>query len=681
MLFFLESAIKKSVQNYSKNRKMSSVDGAVSLDHMYATNTAHEDIHSQNKQSVSSSVINTRKKNKFTTTERSNILSSEALPNIDVVNSKYNGEGHNNIPETMCKPSKSIEIEKDNELHSVGTYVVSTDVPESMVCDTMTDTMSGEVYFPFEFPHETRGDRVGEGFAFRGHDAQRVSATTNPRSIVSDSCIVVKKDQRESDCESPCLQSCTDPMVTCGTPQSHDCVMADSGTAETIMEHDGVAKQERGNNIQSNLRRVPRIDNLNNIHDFAYVDERRYLTRSKYNQSKYGRKETNGFCHNQIITDCEIPVTNYVTINDGEAYERKFNEYSPKNKTSSSSRQVLVTGKIYSASEFPSALFEPRMDNTYHAAIPPFMNTELGRLRCSLEKRTDIERRLNRLLPWVPQLLDGKRNVSLLTKSDGGNIKLGSGYYGQVYLASLSPSNHLVAVKFLYRTESSLADVIKEAAIMQRLSSSGITPNFHGMAPLHPHHRFHPLAIVCDFVGNDLNFKVTDFTDLVNTEYALLSRGCPSNMAYGDWIDLLFNLTSGLKRIHDLGVVINDFKADNILVRQEGSHWRPYIIDFGLASVGGDKPSIHVKAAERVAFMKKYAQIAPEIVNRSVSCAQSDVYSLSRVITFLSTSFCFPVDLDSLARDCAKHELPERITTNGILSVLLQFKNQLDNLR
>ncbi|KAH9504376.1 hypothetical protein Btru_063443, partial [Bulinus truncatus] len=148
-----------------------------------------------------------------------------------------------------------------------------------------------------------------------------------------------------------------------------------------------------------------------------------------------------------------------------------------------------------------------------------------------------------------------KDRVRFACDENGDWAEIGRGSYGCVYLGLLDGIVE-VAIKDFY--ESSSWDlVIHEARMLMFLQDTGITPKFYGLR-----RRFDvskqpsEYCIIMEYFGDGR----TLFN--VMSDKIALTRDA--------WLDIVGQLVAGLRLIHRKNILINDLKADNILIDLTG---------------------------------------------------------------------------------------------------------------
>ena len=145
--------------------------------------------------------------------------------------------------------------------------------------------------------------------------------------------------------------------------------------------------------------------------------------------------------------------------------------------------------------------------------------------------------------------------------------------------------------------------------------------------------------------GTPAVFIVMEFIDGFTLRDLLFEQG-PLNPS--DLLRYMIPVASGLAEAHRLGINHRDIKPENILISRDG---RIKIADFGLAR-GGQLGS--TMTVESSIVLGSVSYLSPEQVQRGVSDARSDIYSLGIVLFELLTGRK-PFDGDSPIQIAYKH--------------------------
>lgn len=243
----------------------------------------------------------------------------------------------------------------------------------------------------------------------------------------------------------------------------------------------------------------------------------------------------------------------------------------------------------------------------------------------------------------VPDLVSGS-DVQLYCAHDRVLV-IGCGQYGIVCLGRHKKSGHLLAIKLLYRDKCLESHVLHEACILQLVTSTGATPRFYGLAFLNQIPEESDLwnyCLVMDYVGDPHTLGVTSLHTYVRVlrsmKYFSTSQNKSHQVKLRQILLLVQRMVDGLLRIHQLGVILNDVKLDNILLAcDQNGQWQPCFLDFGMAKVRNYRMEYKFNKStegER-AFLERFFQVAPEVLQTGQCTPASDVYSFGWILLYL----------------------------------------------
>jgi serine/threonine protein kinase len=121
---------------------------------------------------------------------------------------------------------------------------------------------------------------------------------------------------------------------------------------------------------------------------------------------------------------------------------------------------------------------------------------------------------------------------------------------------------------------------------------------------------------------------IIQFADKGNLRNSLSNNF--NNILWKDKIDLLHDLSSNLRNLHELGYFHKDFHSGNILQIYDNDIYT-YISDFGLSG-----PAIEQKSDDKVVY-GVLPYIAPEVLNGEPYTSSSDIYSFGVVMAEISS--------------------------------------------
>lgn len=198
---------------------------------------------------------------------------------------------------------------------------------------------------------------------------------------------------------------------------------------------------------------------------------------------------------------------------------------------------------------------------------------------------------------------------------------LGQGTFGMCYLAHYREI--LVAVKeFKLKKSWSLAqmkrEVFHEARMICHLGDHRGLPLLFGVVT-----ETVPLRLVTQFHG----MKRQNITLRKGLKHLKdkLDKPC--------WLDILKNIIKALDHVHNVSVLHNDLKSDNVLLEKRQEKWNPVIIDFRKARfISKPKPLMSLPSSAQDRYRKLYPHIATEIVQGTgQQSVASDVFSLGKM--------------------------------------------------
>lgn len=185
--------------------------------------------------------------------------------------------------------------------------------------------------------------------------------------------------------------------------------------------------------------------------------------------------------------------------------------------------------------------------------------------------------------------------------------RLGEGGMGVVYRARHVLIDRVVALKLIrpdLRSETHLrAWMVREARAANRVDHAHIV-DIHDVGETEDDE----LYLVMEYLVGD----------------SLASQIAKGPMPIARAVDILEQMSAGLARAHDLGVVHRDLKSDNIMVLQKGGRTDfVKILDFGLAALARDP-----RLAPKGAVFGTPEYMSPEQARGEDAIAASDLYAL-----------------------------------------------------
>ena len=252
---------------------------------------------------------------------------------------------------------------------------------------------------------------------------------------------------------------------------------------------------------------------------------------------------------------------------------------------------------------------------------------------------------------------------------EGRPVCLGAGSFGEVYVVSLEGVEKPVCVKvFTERSRETDHSILVEAAKLMALNDCDSTPWCYGVVGLTDCPGYKRLGIVMEFIGDPLTLRTVTLQDLLCT---LEKR--PGNLPEPDWTTFAKTLATKLQRVHQRGIVINDLKEDNIMLRWCENTWDPVLIDVGQACYQDRRVRYGLLSCEVEKALQDYPQLAPELLEKDFCCEKSDVYSLGRVLCRMG-HICGSQNMWMLGRVCRVRGLEDRLDLTTVLYFLRQVR-------
>lgn len=181
--------------------------------------------------------------------------------------------------------------------------------------------------------------------------------------------------------------------------------------------------------------------------------------------------------------------------------------------------------------------------------------------------------------------------------------KLGEGGTAQVYLAFDHKSDQNIALKVLKSdlvTEQKIRYFNREAQAISMLDNENVIKIFDWGHD----------------IQNNVHFIAQEYVEgMTIKEYLKLS----SNLAVTEVVSLIEKILDGLAHAHLNGVIHKDIKGQNILIDVDKNI---KITDFGIADILEDEMT------KTQSLMGTPQYVAPETLNRNISNAQTDIYSV-----------------------------------------------------
>ena len=221
--------------------------------------------------------------------------------------------------------------------------------------------------------------------------------------------------------------------------------------------------------------------------------------------------------------------------------------------------------------------------------------------------------------------------------------RLGSGAWGEVYLAHDERLERDVAIKIL--SSGTLADeearksFRKEALTLARLN--------------HPN------------IGGIFDFDTEDGLDFLVMEYVhggtLSSRISASSLTEREIVLFGVQITDALQEAHEKGIIHRDLKPDNIAITSKG---QLKVLDFGIAKLfdpasGPFKAETMTESVDELHLAGTVPYMAPEQVRGEHIDSRADIYALGAILYEMAThDRPFREDLSTRLIDAILHRPP-----------------------
>ena len=235
-------------------------------------------------------------------------------------------------------------------------------------------------------------------------------------------------------------------------------------------------------------------------------------------------------------------------------------------------------------------------------------------------------------------------------------ILLGEGTFCKVVVAKFLTLDIPVAVKIGKAKEFSAKS---EGCILQRLAGHRCFPftfgDFHNM-------------LVMELISELKNGKY-----MSDTVYSEMERDTLSKKI---WIEVLYDLLDAVKFMHFCGILHNDIKCDNILIKKNVHAVYPKLTDFGKATHKLNPITYNLSDADREKYNKKHKHLAIELrnVRGSTQSIMTDIYSLGYVYHIIGTHKELPnlKELSLVMMSEKPDDRPSHTRINKSLKILLE---------
>ena len=132
------------------------------------------------------------------------------------------------------------------------------------------------------------------------------------------------------------------------------------------------------------------------------------------------------------------------------------------------------------------------------------------------------------------------------------------------------------------------------------------------------------------------------------------------------WLSMCLNLATSLQDMHELGVLHNDIRPENIWIDLNMPTVMVYYTDFGKATFRRGRILPLTLEIEDSDFQKEH--LAPEVCQYMPSSPASDIYSLGKIFEEIVKHFCDC--LRSLPYHMCRDDPNDRLTLEEVLEVI-----------
>lgn len=146
----------------------------------------------------------------------------------------------------------------------------------------------------------------------------------------------------------------------------------------------------------------------------------------------------------------------------------------------------------------------------------------------------------------------------------------------------------------------------------------------------------------------------------------LCDAGCavPFNFDISIWNKLLLGILRGVQYLHNLGILHNDIKGDNVLVQNSVLGTSSILTDLGKGCYLRNAKSYSLSREKKLEYARYHPQIAPDLVDGH--CKQSkysDIYSIGRILREVNKKILKNPDIEKYSSLCLSYLCTERPTT------------------
>ncbi|XP_060075233.1 serine/threonine-protein kinase Nek5-like [Ylistrum balloti] len=214
----------------------------------------------------------------------------------------------------------------------------------------------------------------------------------------------------------------------------------------------------------------------------------------------------------------------------------------------------------------------------------------------------------------MPHFVNQRHIDYNIGEENGLPVHVGHGSFGDVFRIRFTDgrcSDTKICIKEFTEKHGSKTEAIEEARKLLYLSDTGYVPVCFGLVEFTNQARNQDsFGIIQEFIGEG------------QTLHRFL-RQSKNKISKADWISIAFQLARGLDKFHDKRILVNDIKANNIVMYTRKQGQRLKYIDFGLASYRSGR-AFH-PPSEKLARLR---HLAPEVRKGFRTNETTDVYSL-----------------------------------------------------
>ena len=192
---------------------------------------------------------------------------------------------------------------------------------------------------------------------------------------------------------------------------------------------------------------------------------------------------------------------------------------------------------------------------------------------------------------------------------------IGEGTFGVVKLGFFKTLKVKCAIKI---GKTTYFDAVHECRILQKVQGCCYFPYVYGVLEN---------LLVMEFVGEDED---------VRTVWSEKKR---NHISQNQWTDICYSMTNAIVYMHKKGLLHNDLKSNNVLLKEElDGSFVPKIIDMGKVTTKRDSPIYQLTPKQKERYNKYHSYLAPELRNNyGAKCSiYSDVYSLGVIFAYVA---------------------------------------------